>query len=223
MGKSYLRLISDVHGYYEAYVKLAEQAEYSIQLGDLGFDYDCLEKFDTEHHKVLAGNHDNYARWGTTRYIYMNTAHWLGDYGVYNVPGIAGDFFFVRGGYSIDWRYRIPERSWFEDEELSPAKLLAAIELYEKTKPRFVISHECPEQIIQPCFGPFIWDGELIKPSRTAIALGQMFTLHKPEQWIFGHYHKDLDVEILGTRFRCRVPLGYIDIDKEIDEEELDV
>ena len=40
MTKPYLRIIGDVHGHYDRYVKLAKKARHSIQLGDLGFDYD---------------------------------------------------------------------------------------------------------------------------------------------------------------------------------------
>jgi predicted phosphodiesterase len=31
----------------------------------------------------------------------------------------------------------------------------------------------------------------------------QMYTIHKPDLWIFGHHHKSFDETIGGTRFIC--------------------
>ena len=57
---AYFRVISDVHGKFDKYISIAKQAEYTIQIGDMGFTYDALNKLDHEKHRVLAGNHDNY-------------------------------------------------------------------------------------------------------------------------------------------------------------------
>lgn len=208
-----LRLIGDVHGHYDQYVTLAKAADRTIQLGDLGFDYDCLKELDPERHKVLAGNHDNYDNWGTSGFIHMRTGHWLGDFGVYEVPDF-GPIFFVRGGYSIDWQYRVEGRTWWKDEELAYEKMQEALQLYIDTKPEFVISHECPGSIVDPIFGQKIWDGVLLKPSMTAKLLDQMWSNHSPKWWLFGHHHREEFVELNSTKFRCIPELGFVDFDE---------
>ena len=48
-----LRLIGDVHGKYDAYLDLIKEADYSIQLGDLGLDYFFLSQVDYKKHKLI--------------------------------------------------------------------------------------------------------------------------------------------------------------------------
>lgn len=216
MSKPWFRVIGDVHGHYEDYVAIAQEAEHSLQLGDLGFDYDCLKKLDPEKHKVLAGNHENYDKWGTSKFIHMQTGHWLGDFGVYESP--VGPIFFARGGYSIDYRYRTEGKSWFRDEEMTYSQMEQALQLYMDTKPMFVVSHECPGELAHAVWGDFYWDGELIRPSMTSKLLERMWSNHSPKYWLFGHHHKPVTVEVRGTTFRCVPELGFVDFDKETKE-----
>jgi hypothetical protein len=204
------RIIGDVHGKYERYIEIAKAAKYSLQLGDLGFDYSCLDELDPDCHKVLAGNHDNYDKWGTSKFIHMQSRHWLGDFGVFDMPGF-GNIFFVRGGFSIDWKYRKEGRTWFKDEELTYAKGQEALELYKQIKPDYMFSHECPGSLIDKAFGQKIWDGELLRPSMTANLLDSMWEAHKPKHWMFGHHHKAWNKKIKRTMFRCLPELGFVD------------
>jgi hypothetical protein len=213
MDKPYLRLIGDVHGQSGEYLYLTDGAEYTIQLGDLSFDYGFLKNVDPQRHKIVAGNHDNYAKLCTENFVYMQTGHWLGDYGVYTVPDF-GDIFFVRGGRSIDAKYRKAGRNWFPDEEMNYKTMNMALEKYIDVKPDFVVSHECPGQIIDLAFGPKTWDGELLRPSMTAKLLDMMWNNHQPSLWIFGHHHKTFDQQVHGTRFVCLPELGYLDFGK---------
>lgn len=215
--KAWLRVIGDVHGHYDEYVKIADKAEHSIQVGDLGFEYNCLKQLDPERHKVLAGNHDNYSKWNTAKFIHMQTCHWLGDFGVYTVPEF-GDIFFVRGGFSIDWRYRSEGTSWWKDEELEYPLMEKALALYQELKPEYVITHECPGTLVDAAFGQKTWDGELLRPSMTAKLLDHMWSSHAPKYWIFGHHHKNWTDEVRGTIFRCVPELGFVDFDKEQKE-----
>jgi predicted phosphodiesterase len=198
----FFRLIGDCHGKYEQYLSLAQEAEYSLQLGDLGFDYSCLKQVDPAKHRCLAGNHDNYDN--------MQTKHWLGDYGIYEVPNI-GNIFFIRGGRSIDRGYRKPGIDWWEDEELSYQKMQEALTLYTEVKPDFVVSHECPGSIIDLAFGAKTWDGEFLKPSMTAKLLDAMWQGHSPKIWFFGHHHKEWSDNMRGTQFHCLPELGVFD------------
>lgn len=208
--KVWLRIFGDVHGKMYKYVPLALEAEHTIQLGDLGFldHYEYLGFLDPTKHRVLGGNHDDYSvRDGV---FYNQTPHFLGDYGVHNVPGV-GDFFFVRGGHSIDKDQRTEGFDWFPDEQISYSNGIKALDEYVKVKPKIMLSHECPTSIIDRVSGFKKWNGEPILPSMTANLLEQMFEAHKPELHIFGHHHKSFDMVIEGTRFVCLPELGYLD------------
>ena len=129
----FLTFIGDVHGKYKEYLNKITEKEYSIQLGDFGFDYSCLKHVDTTKHKILLGNHDNYDN---------IPKHSLGDFGVYELLGLK--IFYIRGAYSIDKKYRIVGRSWWENEELNYTQCNDCIQLYKNTKPDMVISHDAP-------------------------------------------------------------------------------
>lgn len=214
--KPYLRFIGDVHGQIEDYLILASQAEYSIQVGDLGFHYDALPRFlDSSKHKVIGGNHDNYEEF-EGRFV-KQPPHFLGDFGVYTVPDF-GDIFFVRGGASIDKGMRTEGLDWWPGEQMSYSQGLKALEMYNEVKPRIVVSHECPSSIIDLVSGIRTWDGVPIRPSMTANLLESMFESHQPELWIFGHHHKDFFMTLRGTAFRCVNILKCVDLDRKTED-----
>lgn len=207
-----LRIIGDVHGKYSKYIYLALEAENSIQVGDLGFDYGLVRsELDSEKHRVLGGNHDNYEEDAEGRFVWQ-PKHFLGDFGTYSVAGY--DFFFLRGGNSIDRAYRDEGLDWWPREQISYAEARTALELYESLKPEYVITHECPVGIIDFVSPGKTWDGEYIRPSMTAQLLQQMWELHKPKVWYFGHHHIDWKADVLGTTFQCLNELSYVDLPK---------
>lgn len=209
MKKSCLRLIGDVHGNISKYISLAEEVDFSIQLGDMGFDYtEISQKLSPNFHKILAGNHDNYTRSGEK--FVNQTPHFLGNYG--NLKTSFGDFFFVRGGFSIDYKSRTPGVDWWSDEEISQQQANCCLELYEETKPYFVISHECPESIIKYVSTFSEFNGEIIKPSFTSLLLQKLFDIHQPAVWFFGHHHRSWIKVINETEFNCLNELEFCDI-----------
>lgn len=208
MKKSCLRLIGDVHGRISNYIHLAKEAEYSIQLGDLGFDYSELNNISSETHKVLAGNHDNYEKHGD-KFI-KQTSHFLGDFGIHSTP--FGNYFFVRGGHSIDLMQRTPGLDWWADEQISHQQAIQCLNLYEKNKPDFVISHECPESIVDQVSTLTQYNGESIKPSFTCKLLQQLLEIHRPSVWFFGHHHRKWLKIIKNTEFHCLDELDFCDI-----------
>lgn len=178
-------LIGDVHGKHKEYLEIINtlsESDESIQLGDFGFDYDCI--VGKPQHKILGGNHDNYDK---LPFIHND----LGNFGQYK------NIFYVRGAQSIDKQYRIPYHSWWPTEELSYKQLDEAITLYSKLKPEIVISHTCPKSIIPYLGGKADWG------SVTEIALEQMLSIHQPLLWVFGHFHVSRNFEYERTRFIC--------------------
>lgn len=184
------RIIGDVHGHFGPYHRLLRKAKSTVQVGDFGSKYTTLLTVDARRHRILGGNHDNYdevEKW----------PHFLGNYGIHNVPGF-GDLFFVRGGFSIDRHRRMEGVDWWAAEELRMAECYAAIAEYSIVKPDFVITHECPRNLV-----PHVTDSLQIIPSRTNQLLEQMFAVHQPKRWIFGHYHKSWSQVVDGTHFTC--------------------
>jgi predicted phosphodiesterase len=204
-----LRLVGDVHGKMDCYLSIINHVDYSIQLGDLGFVYDELEKVSSDRHKVLAGNHDNYDRDGD-RFV-KQTPHFLGDFGIYHVPGVS-PFFFVRGGASIDKMQRRIGFNWWPEEELGYSQMVAALDAYRECRPEMVISHECPVRVISEVGTMSEWNGETVMPSITARLLQEMWKSHRPKYWFFGHHHQNWTGEIDGTTFMCLGILSVYDI-----------
>lgn len=225
--EAWFRVIGDVHGKHSQYVGLANRAEYSICVGDVGFDYSYLTKnLDADKHKIIGGNHDNYEN-QDGKFI-KQTPHFLGDFGYHALPG-AEPFFYVRGAWSIDQKYRKEGRDWWPEEELTYLQGLQAIETYAAMMPKVVISHCCPASIIPKVPFERLFGNEIFK-TRTDTILELMYEFHQPDLWIFGHYHIDWDHVCRHksgkkTRFICLNELSYKDFPKaeEIEHEGKDV
>ena len=185
-----LTVIGDIHGYHDSYLNLATSCKATVQVGDFGFNYDCMSGMDPDTHKIIGGNHDNYD-------VIGDCPNYLGDFGVTTVAGIQ--FFFVRGEKSVDAHLRIEGENWWRAEELDMKTSYAALEAYEMAKPEIVISHGCPAEMI-----PFFATNTLKhQPSRTAQLLDSMWNVHRPKLWIFGHHHKSETLKVGDTTFHC--------------------
>ena len=195
--KMTLTLVGDVHDRFDRYFISIEDSEYSLQLGDMSFDYTRLSEIDPNHHKFVGGNHDNYE-------IYDNQPHALGKYGMYTLGGI--EFFFLRGAFSIDCKHRLARgMHWYPEEELTYQELSDAIELYIEKKPQIVFTHDAPIEISEIVGKPEVLRkfGFERSNSKTQFALQSMFEAHQPDLWWFGHFHRRWEDSINGTNFRC--------------------
>jgi len=213
------RIIGDVHGKLRRYIEIASVVDYSLQIGDLGFDYAPINVLNPENHRVLGGNHDNYEVDPESGEFVVQTKHFLGDFGVHVVPGVC-EFFYVRGGNSIDRKYRTFGLDWWPQEELNSRQANEALEKYKEIKPAFIVTHECPVSVID--FVSTMPPDAGILPSFTAKLLEAMLDYHRPKLWIFGHHHKFTDITIQETRFICLPELGYIDIPENFSDFSMD-
>lgn len=218
----WIRIIGDIHGYLthtgRDYFKLITPVEYSVQLGDMGWHtglhrsfYDMMAQVDCTRHRIVTGNHDPYNHL---------TPHHLGDFGSHRFPLKNGsfDFFFIRGAYSIDRRWRLPGNTWWDCEELTWEQGYQAVDLYATCKPRIVFTHDCPEEV---CYllGLHVRD---YHPSLTHRILQACLETHRPEMWVFGHHHRNWVEKYRDTTFMCldgKIPsegheVGYIDFDE---------
>lgn len=205
-------LIGDIHGKWTEYAKILEvyKPERSVQLGDFGWGFKpepidasvkqlhyAMDNFGNDN-KYIRGNHDNPERCKAHKYC-IDDATFEEDTGI----------FYLGGAWSIDYAWRTEGMDWWADEELSYDELYAAIDLYEKVKPRVVLTHECPEDIIG-YMAP--WYKQEFR-SRTRDALGSMWSIHKPELWVFGHWHTSVTANFDGCQFTCLNELETMMID----------
>jgi hypothetical protein len=205
-----LRLIGDVHGRVSEYVALCQEAEHTVQVGDLGFRRhyrEIVRRLDPVRHRFVPGNHDDYA---------MLPPHALGDFGVHTAAGIS--LFFVRGAFSIDGKFRTPQVDWWPEEELSEDQLANALDLYLDVKPQLVVTHDCPLSITRR-----VGNAKLVQAfgfgddlrTRTQVALQAMLDRHQPARWIFGHYHRSLTFVDQEVQFTCLAELESLDLTNE--------
>lgn len=192
--KDSITLLGDVHGKYRRMhevIREKDKHEYIVALGDVGFSFETLDNVDPKKFVIVGGNHDNYSK-------IVNVPHYLGDYGyVNNFNGI--DFFFFRGAYSIDRQYRTIGIDWWEQEQLKIEDFMKARELYRQIKPDVVLTHDCPQSLYSYLLPP----GAKIYENITSWALEELFNIHQPKFWRFGHFHNSWRKVVNGTDFRC--------------------
>jgi hypothetical protein len=214
-----IRFIGDVHGKYDRYKRLIAGVPQSIQVGDMGVGFrrwphgearpnppfDAMAAGD---HRFIRGNHDNPR-------VCKNQRFWITD------GHIEDGMMFIGGAVSTDKEeaQRVEDYSWWPDEELSTTELNALVDKYIETKPRIMVTHDCPEEVasIIGTRVPAIGMNKLSVPSRTRLALQEMWVSHYPNLWIFGHYHMSFDHVLhrgtkVGTRFVCLSELEYRDL-----------
>lgn len=198
--------IGDVHGKFGPYASLLKQHADTVQVGDMGIGFRALGEdtyyeattkqrnppFDQMirgNHRFIRGNHDNPA-------ACKKHPQWIED------GTVEDDKMFVGGAISIDKGYRTEGYNWWADEELSLQELHALIDDYVTAKPRVMITHDCPESVVDVICKHNNWVKHDL-PSRTRQAFQGMLELHRPEVWVFGHWHFSYDAVIEGTRFVC--------------------
>ena len=220
--KQHIRIIGDTHGNINSggrsYFGLIAKAEYSVQIGDMGFPHpeapdfhEKLASVDKTHHVIVLGNHDDYN---------VRAANALGDFGTHSFPledDKKFEFFYIRGAYSPDKARRLVNISWWEEEQLNTKQSWDAIKLWQEVKPKIVITHDCPVEILYMFYG-----GDCMIDYTNRI-LQNCFEIHRPELWIFGHHHRNWKYVYKDTTFICldgHLPdtghvMGFIDFDKQ--------
>lgn len=203
MKKYKIRLIGDIHGDYEFYRQQVIAADKdgisTIQLGDFGLGFHLMRDLiltkesgiDWTSHKFIRGNHDDPE-------CCDDHPGYLGDFGYIK----EYDLFYISGAYSIDKDWRIEGVSWWPEEELSESQMQECARLYLETKPKYVISHDAPKEVIKNIY--FKQDKGIERfPNRTSDFLQKLFEIHQPLFQFFGHHHQNLNIKIKNTNFVC--------------------
>jgi predicted phosphodiesterase len=210
------RFIGDVHGYKNELKlildNIPDHITNVVQVGDLGVgfgqgDYwhDSINSMlENVNGKFIRGNHDN-----------PNTCKKMSTW----IPNgtIVNDVMYLGGAWSIDYQWRTMGVDIWEDEELSIEELNQLIDIYDLVRPSIMVTHDTAETAAAQLFintGESLAGGVQFR-TKTGSALEAMFNIHKPKIWIFGHWHRDKDEVINGTRFICLNELSYCDVDME--------
>jgi hypothetical protein len=210
---AHTRIIGDIHGYLHDYEILLAGQDRSVQVGDFGIGFAGSywhDKVNDLHrntnHRFIRGNHDNPG-------MCPEMVGWIPD------MTVEGDVMYVGGAWSIDWGSRVDGVNWWsQTEELSPRELYEAISVYEKAKPRVMITHDCPTEAATHMFfktglAPSGPNGQI--QTRTAAAFQTMFEIHQPDFWFYGHWHFTRELDLNGTHFHCLGELDFVDFDFE--------
>lgn len=208
-----LRFIGDVHGEFVKYQSLLADCECSIQLGDfgLGFHPDRVPTYiqdQAQRHFFIRGNHDNPKVCQTYSNFIPDGSFFKDFVGVSDI-----NLFALGGALSTDKEFRVEGISWFPDEEATIPDLYRFIDHYAQVKPRVVVSHDCPVQMLSQFKHSIASSRDPKNQSRTRQALTAMFETFQPPLWAFGHYHVNKDITVQGCRFICVDSLNYVDIE----------
>ena len=205
------RIIGDIHGKWYDYQLLTSSITHnSIQVGDFGIGFngsyweDRVNDFhESKQHRFIRGNHDKPETCKNEMVGYIPDGT------------VENDVMFVGGAWSIDWKYRTDGIDWWRDEELSYNEFNNLIDIYSVAKPRIMITHDCPTLAAYYMFikeGKTL-GGKTLHLTKTGEALQQMFEIHQPDFWFFGHWHHSKTQKIDGTTFICLDELDYIEVD----------
>jgi hypothetical protein len=209
-----IRIIGDVHGHTDKYLSIIKGVDYSVQLGDFNFNYECFKGVDLCH-ALIAGNHDNYD-------LVDTCPNYLGDFGLVQLGPF--EFFFVRGAYSIDedWRRKhqliTGQKVLWENEQLSAKQMEECLQAYKQIKPDIVLSHTCPSFVAKDVGSAgalkYFGKGEDFT-TNTQLLLEHMWNAHQPKVWCHGHFHRNWWKQYDSTRFYCIGECDWLDFNEE--------
>ncbi|MXX89836.1 MAG: hypothetical protein F4213_02830 [Boseongicola sp. SB0677_bin_26] len=202
-----LVLVGDIHGKFLPFHALARRVlgrgAAVVQVGDFGHGFldggtaaGAGEFFRANAGTCgfIRGNHDDPE-------VCRTMPGWIPD----GHQDPAWDIMFVGGAFSVDRHLRTQGLDWWEDEECSIAELNGIVDRYAEVKPRIMVTHDAPSAAIEAVFP----HARLFRPlSRTMQAFDAMFEAHRPDAWIFGHWHRSASAVVDGTRFQCLGELG---------------
>lgn len=200
-----LYVIGDVHGKLDQFLKIVRQIDKEdkgprtiVQLGDL---------FVNPHHfsplnKALSSLKNIYTFKGNHEYWLNSLDSDLGDFGT--IPGCDSTLF-VRGAFSIDYKYQKQVGCFNPYEELTESQGNKALDLYEKIKPEVVIAHDAPRSIANLIGNPDFLRNFGFDPDKfttaTSELLQEMVNISPPKLFVHGHFHRSYQKKIGNTLF----------------------
>lgn len=238
-------ILGDAHGNWTALNQLLTQArdrlgaEAGIQVGDFGIDRNGLKHFaNTERRFVLPlhaidGNHDDHpflARavrrgeaqgWPAQFNLHFQTRGSMAQFADAGV-GFLGGALHVASPQRHGWLSGAPNY-------LRRREAVAAAERFNTAKPQLIVTHSCPsgigigmrgnplldpglrEHVVNAGFDP----GPNADRGETALRTLWDRLHHRPNAWVFGHFHLSWQAKVEETQFICvpavdAIPVGEV-------------
>lgn len=221
-------IIGDTHGdmsrlyNYQQKNKFTKN-DYIIVCGDFGFIWNGdYKKIMKKIGRVIPatvlfvdGNHENFdiilsketeTKWGGTVTKFWDNVYYLNRGEVYTIEGHT--FFCFGGAHSIDQAWRVPHKSWWEEEIPTLEEIMKGAENLENNlnKIEYVITHEAPAIIRKKILTHHSTEfGEPLSYRLPSI-FNQWFErlyFDAPnfKKWFCGHHHQDIDFDEEGLPF----------------------
>lgn len=207
-----MKVLGDIHGRLHELARVMRSVEGEVLcVGDVGIGFSGVGQNPSLSKRFwfIRGNHD----WP---YWCKKHPQFAADYGMWR--GI----FVIGGARSVDQADRVEGKSWWRDEELSHRECEEALALYEQAKPRVVVSHDCPFSV-QPELkrhvvkeNPFLEVYGEPRPYPQTVMMDRMLEIHRPDLWLFGHWHTKWQKQVGKTLFRCVHIFELVDIPEEL-------
>lgn len=99
---------------------------------------------------------------------------------------------FMGGGLSIDKHLRVEGMTWWPQEQMSNEEYMKIFELVKDKKIDIVVSHTCPQFIVDQRFEDLTQGYDNAKlEDNTQVQLAHLWynLKHTPKLWVFGHWH----------------------------------
>ena len=219
-----LIIVGDTHGEFEGLNRILREVrpENAIVAGDFGFwkagDFDMRPARKWLHSSLenprtrvyfCDGNHENHARLREFasrarpgRPVRIRQGLWYMPRGC--IAEIAGRrILFAGGAYSIDKDYRTPGKTWFPEEDLTPAEARRILSQPGLRDVDMVVSHTCPEECLGDVCRACGLEREWIENDCSEKSLSLLLpALPAVRDWYFGHWHSAAEFQLAGCPAR---------------------
>lgn len=202
-------ITGDTHGDIERiidYKTVLNEKDSLIILGDFGFIWNdlylhSLEELGKFKCKILFldGNHENFTllktfptvdKFNGKVSVLSRNVFWLKRGEIYTIEDLK--FLTIGGANSIDKNRRVPEVSWWDEENINRDEvnnILANLQKHD-FKVDYILTHTCKESEKEKLVTNF--DNCI-----TSQALTNLFKFYdiKYKHWYFGHFHEDKNLD----------------------------
>jgi len=194
------RFIGDVQGNWKQYQNICKSVTKTVQLGNFGVTSDRTPAEIEAMNEFMASTDNRFIRGNNDDPELLDK---LSGY----IPDmtVEGDTMFFGGAAKTEDHL---DETLPQFPETSITYMKKAIREYAKAKPRVMITHDGPEDIVREMF--LFYRRDYLSITRQGFA--KMLSIHKPQFWIFSHWGIKAHYVKGPTEFIAFGPADYMDI-----------